>query len=142
MCQIYFLSTAQNYNGNPDLVIIDEAHNYISAIPKPSTTWKKIRKLTKNKPIIFISATPHAQGFQMLYHQLALSDWSPWAKYPNFYSWFKTYGEPYQIKVHGKWVNQYDRTNEEMVRATCGHIFSYKTRSELGFEHEPPDSIS
>lgn len=133
--------SVHKYVGNPDIVIIDEAHNYISGYPKPSPTWLKVRKLTKGKPLIFMSATPHAQGYQLLYHQLALSDWSPWAKYTSFYSWFKTYGIPRQIKVHGKWVNQYDQTNEELISATAAHLFDYRTRVELGFKYEPKDKL-
>lgn len=129
------------YKGNPGIVIIDEAHNYISGYPKPSSTWLKLRKITMGKPIIFCSATPHAQGYQMLYHQFALSDWSPWRLYSNFYNWFKTYGVVHEIKINDRWISQYDTTQEKLISATVAHLFDYKTRKELGFEYEPTDEL-
>lgn len=124
-----------------DLIILDEAHNYISSYPKPSTTWKQIQKLCKDKPIIYMSATPHAQGYSLLYHQFALSTWSPWWKESNFYNWHKHYGIPYQIEVHGKDVNKYDKVNEELVKTCIDHLFITKTRKELGFPYEPKDKL-
>jgi hypothetical protein len=124
-----------------DIIILDEAHNYVSCYPKPSSTWDKVVKVTKGKPIIYMSATPHAQGFQMLYHQFALSTWSPWWKYSNFYNWHRTYGIPYTIQVHGKDCNKYDRCNEKLVRACVDHLFITKTRAELNFPFEPKDKL-
>ena len=56
-----------------DLIILDESHNYISGYPKPSKIWKDTYKVAYGKPIIYCSATPQAQGLQVLYHQFALS---------------------------------------------------------------------
>lgn len=131
---------AHNYNpDNYDIIIIDEAHNFISGYPKPSSTHIKIAKLTKGKPIILLSATPHAQGRQLMYHQFSLSSWSPWRNYSTFYNWFKNYGKPYTIKAQGRDVNQYDRVNDDLVEASMSHLFISKTRKELGFTHEPKD---
>lgn len=131
--------------GDYDLIIIDEAHNYISGYPKPSSTWKKLRLVCRGKPIIYMSATPHAQGYQLLYHQLALSTWSPWNKYSNFYNWHKTYGIPYTIKIgqadNEREVNKYDRCDEALVKSCIDHLFITKTRKELGFDHEPEDRL-
>jgi hypothetical protein len=124
-----------------DLVIVDEAHSYISAFPKPGLLWKNMKKLTGQSPMIYLSATPHAQGLQQLYHQFALSSYSPWVKYPNFYSWFKTFGKPYQIEINGIKMNQYDRCDEELIKGTVEHLFISTTRKELGFEHEPTDKV-
>lgn len=124
-----------------DLVILDESHNYISSFPKPGKIWKELRPMLRLKPIIYLSATPHAQGPQMLYHQFALSSYSPWKKYPNFYSWFKSFGKPYQLEIGGFKVNQYDRCEEELILGTCDQFFITKTRKELGFEHEPEDKL-
>lgn len=139
--QVVTYGAPHKFLGRPDIVILDEAHNYISGYPKPSATWLSIKSITHGVPIIYLSATPHAQGYQMLYHQFALSSWSPWVKYSTFYNWFKTYGIQRQIKIHDRWVNQYDTVNEDFVTDTCSHLFSYKTRKELGFQHEPVDKI-
>ena len=127
--------------GDYDLIIIDEAHNYISGYPKASSTWKKLRLICRGKPIIYMSATPHAQGYQLLYHQLALSTWSPWATYSNFYNWHRHYGIQYTIKIHDKEVNQYDRVQDDLVSSCVDHLFITKTRKELDFKHEPKDKL-
>lgn len=129
--------------GDPDydLIILDEAHNYISSYPKPNTIWKKVRRYTKNKPIIYLSATPHAQGYQMLYNQFALSSWSPWRRFKDFYAWFKEYGKPYTLEINSIEVNQYDQTKEDKILADVSKYFISKTRKELGFEHEPRDKL-
>ncbi len=128
-------------NAHYDLVILDEAHNYISAFPKPGKMWRELRPMLVNKPIIYMSATPHAQGPQMLFNQFALSTWSPWKKHKNFYQWFRLYGFLYELKINGLNIRQYDRCNVEMILATCEHLFITKTRKELGFEHEPEDIL-
>jgi len=127
--------------GDYDLIILDEAHNYISGYPKPSATWKKLKQVCKGKPIIYMSATPHAQGYQLLYHQFALSSWSPWRNESTFYNWFRHYGIPYTIKIHDKEVNQYDRVQDDIVKVCVEHLFITKTRKELGFDHEPKDEL-
>ena len=126
---------------NFDLVIVDEAHAYLSKYPKPGTIWKDVAKLTKHKPIIYLSATPSAQGYSLLFHQFALSDWSPWRHYSNFYKWFNVYGVPRTRFIGGKQFKVYDDTKEDLVRKDIDHLFISYTRQELGFEHEPNDVI-
>lgn len=124
-----------------DLVILDEAHNYISGYPKPSSTWKKIKQITKNLPLIYLSATPHAQGYMLVYHQLALSTWSPFVNYSSFYNWHRAFGRPYTMKMNGREVNKYDRMQDKKVCACIEHLFICATRKQLGFEHEPKDNL-
>lgn len=124
-----------------DLIILDESHNYISAFPKAGKLHKELVPLCKDKPIIYISATPYAQGPQMLYHQFKLSSWNPWEKHKTFYSWFKLFGFPYEIKMNGMNIRQYDRCDSELILGCVDHLFVTKTREELGFEHEPEDKL-
>lgn len=124
-----------------ELIIIDEAHSYISSIPKPGVIWTDLKPLCRQADIIYISATPHAQGPQQLYHQFKLSSFSPWAKYPNYYSWHKTFGKPYTVQIKGIDVPKYDRCYDELVFGTVNHLFITKTRAELDFEHEPEDEL-
>jgi len=133
--------SAHKIEGNFDIIILDEAHNYISSFPKPGLIWKQMGKITKGKPIIYLSATPHAQGPQMLYHQFALSSWSPWKKFTNFYRWFNTYGKPYTLKIGGRDINQYDRCHKDDIMKCVNHLFLSKTRRQLGFHHEPQDEL-
>jgi len=125
----------------PDLVIIDEAHAYLAAVPKASKTQQAVRKACLGLPIIFISATPHAQGHHQLFHQLQVSSFSPWAKFKTFYAWFRTYGIPKSIQVHGKTINQYTTTKADLCRQGVAHLFVTRTRAALDFPHEPNDKL-
>lgn len=124
----------------PDLVIIDEAHNYISGYPKKSTMFGTVRTLCAGLPVLFLSATPRPQGTQQLFHQLAISDWSPWSQYKNFYRWFDVYGIPYSIRIEGIETKQYNKT-KDIAWEHVKHLFVTKTRAELDFEHEPEDKL-
>lgn len=124
-----------------DLVILDESHNYISSYPKRGKLWEDVKRLTLSRPIIYISATPYAQGPQQLYHQFKLSSWSPWNAHMTFYRWFDTYGKPYKLRIAGIEVPQYDKVHFDKILKDCEHLFISKTRTELGFEHEPEDKL-
>jgi hypothetical protein len=132
---------AKSVSGGYDLVILDECHNYMSAYPKQSAMWDIVKKLCYQVPIIYSSATPHAQGRQQLYGQLALSSYSPWKQYKNFFKWFNHYGIPEMIMIRGQQVNQYNKVDDAMVRKSVDHLFVSTTRQEQGFEHEPSDVI-
>ena len=126
---------------NYDLIIIDEAHSNLGAYPKVGKTWKEVYKLTKGKPIIYLSATPSAQTYAQLFHQLKLSSWSPWIKYPSFYNWHKDYGIENIIYLGGRQIKQYNEVKSEKVMKDVEHLFISYTRTELGFEHEPTDIL-
>lgn len=124
-----------------DLIILDESHNYISAYPKTGKIWKEVKKLTTKLPLIYISATPYAQGPQQLFHQLALSTWSPFSDFRTFYIWFDTYGKPYTIPINGINIPQYDRVDVWKVLEKVKHLFITATRKELNFKQEPTDCV-
>ena len=123
-----------------DLIILDEAHNYLSSYPKPGVIWKSVKKLCTGQPIIYLSATPNAQGYQLLYNQLALSDWSPFKKYPNFYRWFEYFGIPHKIRTSYGLQETYSKC-KDIVWREAKHLFITYTRKELDFEHEPEDVV-
>jgi len=123
------------------LVIVDEAHAYMSGYPKRSAMWKTMRQLCIGRLVLFVSATPHAQGEQQLFNQLALSSFSPWKAYKDFYKWFADYGDVYTIKIQGRDCNQYDKAKSEKIINSVKHLFVTMTRAECGFEHEPKDVL-
>ena len=63
---------AHKCTGKCDLVILDESHNYISAFPKPGNIWRLLKPMLLNKPIIYISATPYAQGPQNAFSSVSV----------------------------------------------------------------------
>lgn len=141
--KIYAVSSYQSLhkiNVDYDLIILDEAHNYISKFPSVSKTWRSTKKLCANKPIIYISATPYPQGIVQLYNQLNLSSWSPWRN-TKALDWFNKYGTVRHIKINGLQVPQYDNINIQSVYLSVSHLFLTKTRKELGFKQEPVDKV-
>lgn len=142
-CRICITSFHQAYKqiGKFGLIIIDESHSMLSAYPKAGKIQKEVRQLCVNKPVLFLSATPHAQGYAQLFHQLQVSSFSPFRSYNSFYAWHMHYGKPYTIKVNGFDLAQYDRTKDDEIIAATKHLFITATRAELGFEHEPEDQV-
>jgi hypothetical protein len=139
--------TVTNYHqcrkmARPNLLILDESHNYISGCPDQPSMQKYIKEnISMGIPIIYLSATPHAQGYQMLYHQLALSTWSPWHRYKNFRHWFAKYGIPSTVWVNSRERAVYTKTHEDLVLPNVQHLFITRTRKELNFPHEPVDQL-
>jgi len=138
--------TVTNYHqvkkfGRHDLIILDEAQNYISGYPRQPAIHKAIKNISSGVPIIYLSATPHAQGYSMLYHQLSLSTWSPWASYKSFHDWFRVYGIPSSAWFNGRQVPLFHDTKEALIKSCVDHLFITKTRRELGFAHEPKDKL-
>lgn len=123
-----------------DLIIVDEAHSNVSAYPVITKTWKNVYKFTKGKPLVLLSATPSAQTYSQLFHQLKLSSYSPWNKFKTFYDWFKTYGILDIKYLAGRQIMIYDKVIPEAFES-CKHLFISYTRQELGFEHEPNDVL-
>ncbi len=130
-----------------DAVILDEAHAYISGFPKKGAMWKDLCPICGNKPIIYMSATPYAQGMQLLFNQFALSAYSPWKSYKNFYTWHKVYaardknGRTEKFRVNGRDIETYKNIQNGKALADVKHLFITKTRQSLGFEQEPEDVI-
>jgi len=122
-----------------DLVILDEAHSNLSAYPKLGERAKAVMQITYNLPIIYLSATPSAQTYAQLFHQFAMTKYSPFAKYKTFYRWFDDYGIIETMFLHGRQVKKYNKTKDFM--SEISHLFISYTRKELGFQHEPNDII-
>ncbi len=123
----------------PDTCIIDEAHANLSKYPKPSKTFLKIAKLVYGLPLIYLSATPHAETFSQIYYQLRLSPWSPFAEYKNFYAWHKEFGIEEVQYLAGRAIKMYNITQEDRIKPLFAAISLGVTRKEIGFEHEAQD---
>ncbi len=125
--------------GSFDIVILDEAHHALGKYPKPSKTFLKIAKLVYGLPLIYLSATPHAETFSQVYHQLRLSPWSPFAEYKNFYAWHKEFGIEEVQYLAGRAIKMYNVTQEDRIQPLFDKISLGVTRKEIGFEHEALD---
>lgn len=134
--------------GSYDFVILDEAHSYISGYPKTSMLWTKVYNIVYGLPIMYLSATPYAQGPQLLFHQLALSKWSPWRRFSDFYEWFKEFADrdkngslPTTRISPVQTVVDYKKVLVDKILAEVNHLFLTRSRADAGFEHEPEDVI-
>ena len=97
-----------------DCIIMDEAHR-LGSYPKPCKMAKDLKKRFANKPIIFLSGTPTPESYSQIYHQLWVSNRSPFATYTNFYKWCKVF-----VKVKQKYVsyglcNDYSDANKVLI---------------------------
>ena len=136
--------------GKYDAIILDESHAYCSANPKKNKYGKihnDVAKITKNKPIIFMSATPSAQGYHQLYNQFSLSSYSPFKRFKNFYRFFEKYalktasGMPFMIRTSStRYVKDYTKIAQD-CKKEVEHLFITKTRAELNFKQEPQDIL-
>jgi len=121
--------------GDFDFIILDEAHHAISSCPKPSLAWKRVSKLTKGKPILYMSATPYAEHLGLIFHQFKLSSWTPFP-HDTFYRFHREYGIPdFQYTPTPR--ETYKVYQNEVILAKIKHLFDWKTRAEVGIEHEP-----
>ena len=124
-----------------DCVIVDEAHSYISGFPAPSKTFAQLRTIAYGKPIIYLSATPYAQGPQLLYHQFKISHRSPFKDYATGYAFHATFGIPDPVWIGGVARETYKKVRDEDVLLKCQHLFITGTRAEMGIDVEPEDLL-
>lgn len=146
-CDVINYHSCKKVRSRYDAVILDESHTYISGYPKTSKLWNDVKAICMHKPIIYMSATPYAQGMQLLYHQFKLSTYSPWKKYSNFYAWYNKYaerdknGDVDTIWISGRAMKTYKKMNSDIILPTIKHLFIHKTRKSLGFKQEPKDIL-
>lgn len=128
-------------NKSPNLVIVDEAHHALSAYPKPSKTARLLQDVAYRAPVIFLSATPCAQSYSQLFHQLNISKFSPWDSYRNFYEWFRWYGVPQVVYTSSGQVMKYDTLRPNVVDDVFEKYFVAYSRKQANFLHEPNDVV-
>lgn len=115
-----------------DLIILDESHS-IGSYPKPSKTAQKVKDIAKDKKIVYLTATPSAETFSQLYHQLWVSSFTPFEE-ENFYKWFKNYGTVKKIIVNGVPINNYKEAHEEPIMEKINHLIVTMTKEKANFD--------
>jgi hypothetical protein len=124
-----------------DLLIIDEAH-CLGAFPKPSKRVKELLKLSKNKPIIYLSGTPTPESWSQIFHQLFISSFSPFCIYKTFYKWAYTFVDIGRVyRAYGVQANDYKNARIEKVKEEIKHIMITHTQAESGFESTVNENI-
>lgn len=117
-----------------DLIVLDEAHS-IGAFPKPSKRQQVCRQLCMGRPVLFLSGTPSPEGYSQLYHQMQVSDSSPWAIYSTFYRWAKAgYVSIQQRMVNGRLLNDYSRADGSRIMSELSPFLLSYSQQQAGFE--------
>jgi hypothetical protein len=123
-----------------DVVIIDEAHG-LAAFPKASKYQKDIRKRFSKKPIIFLSGTPTPESFSQWFHQLQVSDKSPFKQYTNFYKWANDYVNITEQNLGYAKVKVYKDGIESKIMERIKPFILTFTQSDAGFTSEVNEHI-
>ena len=123
-----------------DVVIIDEAHG-LSAFPKASKYQKDIRKRFSKKPIIFLSGTPTPESFSQWYHQLQVTDKSPFKQYTNFYKWANDYVNVIEQNLGYARVKVYKNGIESKILPQIQPYIITFTQAQAGFTSEVNEHI-
>jgi hypothetical protein len=123
-----------------DVVIIDEAHG-LAAFPKASKYQKDIRKRFSKKPIIFLSGTPTPESFSQWYHQLQVTDKSPFRHYTNFYKWANDYVNITEQNLGYARVKVYKDGKEQLILKSVQPYIITFTQAEAGFTSEVNEHI-
>lgn len=116
-----------------DLVIIDESHN-LGTLGKPSGRVKAIKMLCWNLPHIHLSGTAVVESPCGIYHQMAISKYSPFPM-KNFYDFHRIYGEKYYIKIAGREITQYDRAKPILMQI-INKFTIYMTQEDAGISKD------
>jgi len=133
-----FRLTVHNYesmhklNWDFDLVICDEAHCF-SSFAKPSARAKMLKEKCWELPIIYLSATPTAESYSQIFHQLWISKNSPFAKYKNFYAWAREFVIVKKRKINGWDINDYSQAKETEVKEAIRDCMLHLSQQEAGF---------
>jgi len=119
-------------DNNFDCIIMDEAHR-LGSYPKPGKMAKDLKKRFADKPFIFLSGTPTPESYSQIYHQLWVSNRSPFKMYSNFYKWCKDF-----VKVKQKFVsyglcNDYSDANKTIIDTFISKYMITYTQELAGF---------
>jgi len=116
-----------------DLIICDESHK-LGAFPKPSVRTKKLKELFGFKKIIIMTGTLTPESFSQIYHQLWISNYSPF-KEVNFYKWAKKYVNITKQRISGgKEVNNYSNYNIKLIENIISPYRYTYTQKQAGFK--------
>jgi hypothetical protein len=127
-------------SNNYDVVIYDEAHQY-GAFPKAGSNQKELVKRFSKLPIILMTGTSTPESYSQIYHQLQLSDSSPFNEYSNFYKWVKDYVNVKLRNLGYSKVNDYSDADINKIKLLTDPITITYTQEQAGFESNVKEFI-
>lgn len=124
-----------------DVIVIDESHS-LSQYPAPSLRTKAIKKISANKPIIYLSGTVTPESYSGIYHQLWVSSYSPFRMYKNFYAWARDYVDIKTKRIGaGTEIKDYSGGKKDMILDVIMKYFITVTQEEAGFKQKPIETV-
>lgn len=115
-----------------DLVVADESHSF-GAFPKPSKRTRTMKEYVGGLPLVLLSGTLTPESYSQIYHQLWLSDNSPWRNYRSFYAWARDYVNVYEKYIAGQPRKFYDKAKKDLVMTDLRRYLISFTQKEAGF---------
>ena len=126
--------------GNFDLIIHDEHHRF-GAFPKPNKAAQLFKKRYAHLPMIFLSGTPTPESFSQWFHQMWVSNYSPFKQYTNFYKWAADYVNVTEQNLGYAKVKVYKDGIESKIMPQIEPFIITFTQSQAGFTSEVNEHI-
>jgi len=123
-----------------DLIVHDESHRF-GSFPKPSKAARMFKLFFGHRPIIMLSGTPCPESFSQMYHQMWVSDYSPWRMYKTFYRWADNYVDVKQKRIGAFMHNDYSDGDEELIMGDVNHLMLTYTQEEAGFKSKIEEQV-
>lgn len=127
-----------------DFIIVDEAQN-MGTFPKPSARQKTIRKIVGTKPVILLSGTPSPESYSQLFHQLTVSQNSPWEPYykdprnGSLYAFYR-FAKAGYVEITKKRIGNtqeifdYSKADGDKMWKDIKHLFILFSQEQAGFK--------
>ena len=123
-----------------DLLISDEHHRN-GAYPKMNIATKFIKERFLHLPMIFLSGTICPESYSQIYHQFAVSKYSPFNDYPNFYRWAGTFVNIKKKYVSYGELNDYSDANINLIQKYINPYIISFTQKQAGFTTEVKENV-
>jgi hypothetical protein len=127
-------------SNNFDVVVFDECHQY-GAFPKAGTNQKELCKRFAHIPAILMTGTSTPESYSQIFHQLQLSNKSPFRNYTNFYKWASDYVNVKIKNLGYAKVNDYSDANINKIRGMMRHFVLTFTQEQAGFKSSVDEMI-
>ena len=123
-----------------DLIISDEHHRN-GAYPKMNNATKIIKAKFSHLPMIFLSGTICPESYSQIYHQFAVSKYSPFIEYPNFYRWAGSFVNIKKKYVSYGELNDYSDANIDLIQKYINPYIISFTQKQAGFTTEVKENV-
>jgi SNF2 family DNA or RNA helicase len=127
-----------------DIIVFDESHR-LGAMPMAGLATIAAQKLCGDKKVILLSGTPSPETESQLFHQFAISKYSPFNDYKNFFEWANDYVDVYsqQIFIKNKQgkpiqrnIKKYDKAKKDKIFEVLESYFVRYSQKQAGFKQE------